>query len=1086
MIIIILIILFYFLEKPTKNCMDNPNCFHHLGQKYFSSDIDTYVIENLINNRIKESNNNKLIQQVEERDISIQPAGLKNLGATCYANSLLQLLFMNREFRKLILEMNNQDNNIESLEKKNEIIDQLRLLFLNMQFNRNKVFDPSEFVNTLELSNSVHQDIQEFFILFIGLIESQIDLINSQLQEQQQSNGEYNFLKRLFQGQCHYITECLKCHGKSKSASSFLEIQVQVEGSSGLEESLKRYFSKETINDYFCKKCNSNNDCSRSIELTRIPPYLNFQLLRYTFDKNTFRKKKIHDSFSFPLELNLSNFLNNDINNNGNNNNNSNNISKIISQGESIKDLSLYYPSDSDSDSEIKSNNSNKSKKSINSNLNNEIKNEELCYQLSGILMHQGVGTSGGHYICHLKDDVSGKWYKFDDETVEEIELKNLGKDGKNGRRKKQEGIISSSTAYMVSYSKKNREVIHLEEDPNNPLKSHKNLSKRLLKRLEEMEDTFVSNKSTFDIEFEKMRLLWKDRIDSYQKLEPHLQVKQDFDFEEDDSDEGTDEYERYAKKQSILDQITNSEYYWIDTEWLKNWIQGHSSPIDNSNLQCPHGFLNPNKLESMKRISSQGWIMLYSEMNGGPSFNQSSVCNECLYFLCSQTKEKANVKNIKDHLISVEKKKIKLADNSNSNDNNNNNQQYYISKNWFNNWKKSSQNQYSEVSPTYDISCPHDGLNLDTKDRLLVQKETWDHLFSKYPNSNVFSSQTAQCILCTEKDDLMLDKINSQVTLSKEVKKEMKDLLALISNKNNKKRPNIKEGEYCVVPKDWLVSWEESVLNPDKINEDEIESNDVNKEEGKEEKEESQENIIKPIDNSEFICKEHSGFIYNLDNASIIKKLNQFSLEENYNNSYYDEDIPFLLIPKTYYSKLENRYRVKDNLTIQVKDGNLLEPLFICYECYLLQKEINQKSKLEYTEQTIFIHKLNEKDNEKDKKYYEFPISFRTPRSFRNEVSPVSCDFTIEQLKLTICSILETSTFQQRLFILQESEDQDPTKSQIIELKDQNKLLSEYKIVPNQIIVMKISDDYSSFIDDSNYTEETGFKGTIFNKDNI
>jgi ubiquitin carboxyl-terminal hydrolase 7 len=49
------------------------------------------------------------------------------------------------------------------------------------------------------------------------------------------------------------------------------------------------------------------------------------------------------------------------------------------------------------------------------------IEAEADIYHLHAILVHSGTINSG-HYYCFIRPTVDGKWYKFNDRTVSEIE----------------------------------------------------------------------------------------------------------------------------------------------------------------------------------------------------------------------------------------------------------------------------------------------------------------------------------------------------------------------------------------------------------------------------------------------------------------------------------------------------------------------------------------------------------------------------------------------------------------------------------------------------------------------------------------
>lgn len=101
------------------------------------------------------------------------------------------------------------------------------------------------------------------------------------------------------------------------------------------------------------------------------------------------------------------------------------------------------------------------------------------------------------------------------------------------------------------------------------------------------------------------------------------------------------------SKRQLVIDiyniiQSTTfwDEYYWIPTDWLSKWLNGHSiadsvPPIDNSTLLCSHHRLDPLKVSRAKCMSTIAAQILYDKYRGGPILDQTSLCEICVRRRC-------------------------------------------------------------------------------------------------------------------------------------------------------------------------------------------------------------------------------------------------------------------------------------------------------------------------------------------------------------------------------------------------------------------------------------------------------------------
>ena len=324
--------------------------------------------------------------------------GIKNLGSTCYANSLLQQLYHNERIREFVLGLNTSEVGV---------ISQIQQLFLQLDKGMLSQADLMPFTQVFTgfegqpINVRVQQDVNEFYNLLMDIIEMEL--------KEQGYKGQDKFHQEMG-GKLHNEISSLEKDYEYEACNEehYNTLSLDVKGTGGINEALEKYFKTEIFDDdnkLLCEKYNKKIKAKKNTWLSRhLPQTLTVMLKRFEYDMKTWTRSKLNDYFEFPLELNLGKW-----------------VKLPDEEGLSLIDEPMKY-----------------------------------TYKLKGVLVHSGTAEFGHYYSFILVD---GKWIEFNDTKVaefdpnqENIKKEWFGADADGG------GLFpftqTSKSAYMLFYEK--------------------------------------------------------------------------------------------------------------------------------------------------------------------------------------------------------------------------------------------------------------------------------------------------------------------------------------------------------------------------------------------------------------------------------------------------------------------------------------------------------------------------------------------------------------------------------------------------------------------------------------------------------
>lgn len=223
--------------------------------------------------------------------------GLKNQGATCYMNSLLQTLFFTSKLRKAVYLMpTDSDDTYKSVSLA------LQRVFYELQHS-DKPVGTKKLTKSFgweTLDSFMQHDVQEFCRVLIDNLESKM-----------KGTSVEGTIPGLLRGTMVSYVKCKHVEYISSREESFYDIQLNVKGNKDIIESLKAYIEPETLdgeNKYDAGDYGMQ-EAEKGVTFKSFPPVLHLQLLRFQYDHASDMHIKINDRYEFPEKVDLDEFL---------------------------------------------------------------------------------------------------------------------------------------------------------------------------------------------------------------------------------------------------------------------------------------------------------------------------------------------------------------------------------------------------------------------------------------------------------------------------------------------------------------------------------------------------------------------------------------------------------------------------------------------------------------------------------------------------------------------------------------------------------------------------------------------------------